>query len=174
MEKKIRCFPYVQLSDVPRLQQTYIMPSDGRGISDQSYPNPILYQDTISQHRTLFHIAISMKYCPGGYFNIGHYNVLHLHIIYFLFSLQLNITYTMYMYHNWHKSICMSHAILMDSSHFLYNIHHFYFERSLQNVILLVSLRKFQHYIVFKSETNEPNLDGTCLGGPLTNVCFLC
>jgi len=40
-------------------------------------------------------------------------------------------------------------------------------------------LRKFQHYIVFKSETNanvpiKANLDGTCLGGPLTNVCFLC
>ena len=42
-----------------------------------SYPN--LYQDTISQHRTLFHIAISIKYCPGGHFNIGHYYVLQFH-----------------------------------------------------------------------------------------------
>ena len=35
-----------------------------------------LYQDTISQHRTLFHIAISIKYCPLEHFNIGHYYVL--------------------------------------------------------------------------------------------------
>jgi hypothetical protein len=28
--------------------------------------------------QTLFHIAISIKYCPGGHFNIGHYHVLPL------------------------------------------------------------------------------------------------
>ena len=50
-------------------------------------------QDTISQHRTLFHSAISIKYCPGGHFNIGHYYVLYKHqaillnIVYHCFSL---------------------------------------------------------------------------------------
>ena len=32
----------------------------------------------ISYHWTLFQIAISIKYCTGGHFNIGHYYVLHI------------------------------------------------------------------------------------------------
>ena len=34
-----------------------------------------------SVQQTLFHIAISIKYCPGGHFNIGHYYVLHNNLI---------------------------------------------------------------------------------------------
>ena len=37
-----------------------------------------------SAERTLFHIAISIKYCLGGHFNIGHYYVLHMHLSNFL------------------------------------------------------------------------------------------
>ena len=34
-----------------------------------------------SVQQTLFLIAISIKYCPGEHFNIGHYYVLHLHVL---------------------------------------------------------------------------------------------
>ena len=56
---------------------------------------------TISQHRTLFYITISIKYCSRntltqdtisyhnlykilfeGYFNIGYYNVLHIYVVF--------------------------------------------------------------------------------------------
>ena len=33
LERQICCFPYVELSDIPRLQQQQKKPSDGRGIS---------------------------------------------------------------------------------------------------------------------------------------------
>ena len=34
LQRQICCFPYVELSDVPWLQQVEKKPSDGRGISD--------------------------------------------------------------------------------------------------------------------------------------------
>ena len=37
LEWQIRCFPYGERSDVPRLQQVGKKPSDGRGISDYMY-----------------------------------------------------------------------------------------------------------------------------------------
>ena len=52
-----------------------------------------LYQDIIPQHRTLFHITISIKYCPGGHFNIGHYYVLH----------------RQFLLHQWHPSCYSSY-----------------------------------------------------------------
>ena len=81
------------------------------------------------------------------------------------YSLQLNISPIP----NFH---IMSHAILIDSSHFLYNIHplEFYFIGILRkyfSITLYSNLKPMDHL--------KANLDGMCLGGqPLTNVCFLC
>ena len=48
LEWQIRCFPYGERSDVPRLQQVGKKPSDGRGISDY------MYKSTRPQVKNLF------------------------------------------------------------------------------------------------------------------------
>jgi hypothetical protein len=40
LQRQIRCFPYVEFSDAPRLQQVIKKPSDGRGISDYGATKP--------------------------------------------------------------------------------------------------------------------------------------
>jgi len=44
-----------------------------------------------SVQQTLFHIAISIKYCPGGHFNLGHYYVLQLQTFVRLLTVVLSL-----------------------------------------------------------------------------------